>query len=136
VDRINCRFGQVFAFAKTVLFSASDRGVLAWDVDRLVELSRSSSRKHVPLSKILELDQAWSSEDGHQTWRAMLEHLKLMDEADLAFPVILSSDGRVMDGMHRIAKAVHQGRDEIEAVQFDVDPEPDFVGLGPNDLPY
>jgi hypothetical protein len=38
--------------------------------------------------------------------------------------------------MHRIAKAVQQGRSEITAVQFDEDPEPDHIGLGPNELPY
>ena len=70
------------------------------------------------------------------TWRAMLEHVRLMDEADLSFPVILSSSGFVMDGMHRVAKALRQGRADIEAVQFDEDPPPDHVGLGPDDLTY
>ena len=41
-----------------------------------------------------------------------------------------------MDGMHRVAKADRQGREAIEAVRFDQDPEPDHVGLGPEDLPY
>jgi hypothetical protein len=66
----------------------------------------------------------------------MLEHVKLIDEADPSFPIILSASGAVMDGMHRVAKAALEGRIEIEAVQFEVDPEPDHVGLGPNDLPY
>jgi hypothetical protein len=41
-----------------------------------------------------------------------------------------------MDGMHRVAKAVMEGREAIEAVQFDEDPAPDHVGLGPKELPY
>jgi hypothetical protein len=41
-----------------------------------------------------------------------------------------------MDGMHRVAKATRQGCKEIEGVQFDEDPEPDHVGLGPDELPY
>ena len=60
----------------------------------------------------------------------------MIEEADLSFPIILSSSGAVMDGMHRVAKAAWQGRNEIEAVQFDEDPEPDHVGLGPKELPY
>jgi hypothetical protein len=103
-------------------------------VDRLVELSNVLPRKRIPLSAIRELDQPWSDEP--QTWRTMLEHLKLIDEVDLSYPIILSANGAVMDGMHRVAKAARQGRPEIEAVQFDEDPEPDHVGLGPNDLPY
>jgi hypothetical protein len=42
----------------------------------------------------------------------------------------------VMDGMHRVAKAVRAGLQTIEAVQFTVDPEPDHVGREPADLPY
>src|SRR6185436_17342972 len=96
----------------------SSRGLLAWEVDRLVHLSRNLPRKHIPVSRIRELDEAWSGEDERPTWRALLEHVRLIDEADLSFPIILSASGAVMDGMHRTAKAVRQGRTEIEAVQF------------------
>jgi hypothetical protein len=70
------------------------------------------------------------------SWRALLEHVRLIDEADLGFPIILSSGGRVMDGMHRVAKAVRLGLTAIDAVQFERDPEPNHVGRDPNDLPY
>jgi hypothetical protein len=101
-----------------------------------VELSSQLPRKRIPLSDIRELEEAWSGEGGAQTWRALLEHLRLIDEAELSYPIILSSDGAVMDGMHRVAKAVLQGWKDIEAVQFERDPEPDHVGLGPEELPY
>ena len=42
-----------------------------------------------------------------------------------------------MDGMHRVLKALMQGRSHIRAVRFETDPEPDYVGvLDPDDLPY
>ena len=41
-----------------------------------------------------------------------------------------------MDGMHRVTKALVLGRDAIDAVQFDTDPEPDCVGCRPDDPPY
>ena len=119
---------------KQYYFRESPQGLLAWDVDRLVQRSSALPRKMIPLSAIRELDRAWS--DQLQTWRALLAHLELIDAADLSYPIILSADGAVMDGMHRVAKAAREGRPEIEAVQFDEDPEPDHVGLGPNDLPY
>jgi hypothetical protein len=68
--------------------------------------------------------------------RAVVEHARLIAPADLSFPIILSSDGRVMDGMHRVAKAVLLGRATIEAVQFTGDPEPDYIGVHPHELPY
>jgi hypothetical protein len=121
---------------KQYYFRPSSRGLLAWDVDRLVQLSRNLPRWQMPLSKIRELDEVWYGEDEPPTWRGMIEHMTLIDEADLSFPIILSSSGAVMDGRHRVAKAVREGRKEITAVQFDHDPEPDHVGLGPKDLAY
>jgi hypothetical protein len=121
---------------KQYYFRPSDAGNLAWDVDRLVQLSAHLPRKAVALDAIRELDEVWCGEDDPPTWRAMLAHIRLMDEADLAYPIILSAGGAVMDGMHRVAKAVRLGLSRIEAVQFDADPPPDHVGLGPADLPY
>ncbi len=70
------------------------------------------------------------------TCRAVVEHAGLMRDSDLNFPVILSSDGRVMDGMHRICKALLDGRETIAAVRFTKDPKPDHVGITPEELPY
>jgi hypothetical protein len=117
---------------KQYYFRDSPRGLLAWDVDRLVELSRALPRKMVPLSALRESDEAWLPRDEE----AMAEHLKLIDAADVAYPIILAANGAVMDGRHRIAKAKRQGDSEVEGVQFAEDPTPDFVGLGPDDLPY
>lgn len=118
---------------KQYYFRPSPRGLLAWDVDRLVELSRALPQRMVPLSEIRELDEPWSET---QTWRQLVEHLKLIDEVDLSYPIILSADGSVMDGRHRVARAAREGRSELAAVQFREDPEADHVGRGPEDLPY
>ena len=56
--------------------------------------------------------------------------------ADLAYPIILDSAGRVMDGMHRVSKALMQGATQIAAVQFEQDPAPDYVDCDPDLLPY
>ena len=62
--------------------------------------------------------------------------MRLIEQADLSFPIILAANGEVMDGRHRIAKAALTGRATITAVQFTTDPPPDHVGRGPDDLPY
>jgi hypothetical protein len=121
---------------KQYYFRRSDHGLLAWDVDRLIQLTSRLPRKIVSLDQIRELDEEWFGEDERPTWRALLGHVRLIEEADLSYPIILSATGAVMDGMHRVAKAMLDGRRAIEAVQFDEDPEPDHVGLGPHDLPY
>src|ERR1044072_143494 len=118
-------------------FRPSERGVLVWDVNRLVELTKDLPRIQVPVSAIRELDEAYwfGGEDGKPTCREGGEHGRLITETDLSYPIILSADGRVMDGMHRVAKAYINGNEMIEAVQFAVDPEPDFVDVDPDSLP-
>lgn len=110
---------------------------MAWDVDRLIRLSEHFPRLAIPLTAIRELDAPFSSvEDGTLTWRAVVEHAGLIEAADLNFPIILSADGSVMDGMHRVARAVLLQRVSIEAVQFATDPEPNYVDVQPDELPY
>jgi hypothetical protein len=104
----------------------------------LVARSSSITPTLVPLEAIRELDEPYWFSGSHTeaTCRSVVEHALLINEADLAFPVILSSDGRIMDGMHRIAKALLLGQSHVLAVQFAEDPEPDYVGVQPDALPY
>ena len=102
---------------------------------RAIEWSDASAGS---LSDIRELDEPhWAHETARQlTCREIVGHARLMLDSDLSFPVILSSDGRVMDGMHRVCKALLEGLSEIDAVRFTQDPEPDYIGVHPDDLPY
>ena len=111
---------------------------MAWDVDRLIELSKDLPRITVPLGSIREIDEVYWFDAAKErpTCRKVLEHMGLINEVDSSYPIILNADGRVMDGMHRVAKAFLEGREEIDAVQFERDPEPDYVGCRPEDLPY
>lgn len=121
---------------KQYFFRPSSRGLLAWDVDRLVALTRGFPRVRVALADIRELDEPLFGPEEPATWRGLLMHVRLMDAADLQYPIILAADGRVMDGMHRVASAVRAGQESIEAVRFATDPEPDHVGREPAELPY
>jgi len=121
---------------KQYYFRPSPQGLLAWDVDRLVILTSTLPHKRIPLTQIRELDEAWFGEGESGTWRAMLEHIELIRAVDLAYPIILAANGAVMDGMHRVARAALEGRADIDAVQFDEDPKPDYVGRSPEELPY
>ena len=121
---------------KQYYFRPSPDGLRAWDVDRLVHLARDFPVRAVPLSAIRELDEAVFGEDEPPTWRSLVAHVRLMDEAELSYPIILAADGAVMDGRHRVAKALREGRATIDAVQFPADPPPDHVGRRPDELPY
>ena len=119
-------------------FRPSERGLLAWDVRRLVRLSSALPVVNVAVAQLREIDENhWYSHGTvAPTCRSVVEHCQLIIEADLAYPLILDESGRVMDGMHRVGKALMQGNRTVLAVRFTVDPEPDFVGREPESLPY
>ena len=121
---------------KQYYFRPSAQGLLAWDVDRLITLSSGLPRKWLRIADLGELDREWHGEDGPPTWRQLVEHIQLINDADLSYPIILAANGEVMDGRHRIAKAALANRDTIECVQFEEDPPPDYVGKRPEELSY
>jgi hypothetical protein len=118
--------------------SKNGDGFDAWDVDRLVELSSGLPVKQVLVDSIGELDTVhWFSADGTPfTVRVVVRHMQLVNEVDPSYPIILGSGGQVMDGMHRVARALLEGRSTIAAVQFEDHPAPNFRNVHPNDLPY
>ena len=83
-------------------FRPAQQGVLIWDVDRLVELTKDFPRIEVPLSEIRELDETFwfDVNDYAPTCRRVALHSKLINEANLNHPIILSKDGRAFIGMN------------------------------------
>lgn len=116
----------------------AEQGFDAWDVDRLIGLSAGLPIEVVAVDTIAEIDtEYWfDGSDEVPTVRKIVEHTRLISNVDSRFPIVLGPDGRVMDGMHRIARALLEDRTEIEAVRLPVLPEPDFRGCRPSDLPY
>ncbi len=119
-------------------FRPSEKGILIWDIQRLVKLSVNLPTKKVELEAIRELDEPFwfGNEESVPTCRVIAEHVKLIEASDLMHPVILSRDGRLMDGMHRVVKALLNGHKHIKAIQFTKDPNPDYIDVDSADLPY
>jgi hypothetical protein len=112
-------------------------GLDAWDVDRLIDLSASLAAEEVAVAAIWEVDTVyWFDETQQPTIRKVLEHVRLIEEVDPSYPIILGPDGRVMDGMHRVARAILERRETITAVRLPEVPDPDFENCSPDELPY
>lgn len=109
---------------------------LIWDVHHLVRLSQNFPVQHIELNRIQELNEAYWFSNTHPTTQQIIEHIQLIQEADLSYPIILCADGRVMDGMHRVAKAQLLNQKTIQAVQFEEMPSPDFVNIDEDELEY
>ena len=113
-------------------------GIDAFDVRRLIKLSEHLEPFDIDPRTIPEMDEDhWYFQNvSLPTPRSILEHARLINEADLSFPIILDSAGRVMDGMHRVCRAIMEDVAYIRAVQFQEDPEPDFADCDPQALSY
>lgn len=116
----------------------SPLGLLAWDVRRLLVHTQGLEPEEVPLSVIRELDELfwYDAEADAPTCRSVAEHARLMEEAELRYPIILDPEGRVMDGMHRVCKALNLGHEAIMAYRLHELPPPDFTGIPAEALPY
>lgn len=119
-------------------FRPGAHGLQAWDVHKLIAATAELQPEILPLAAVQELDETyWYETDGSMpTCRSLAEHMRLVQEADLSYPIIIGPEGRVMDGMHRVVKALLEGRQQILAYRLRVLPAPDYVGVAPDDLPY
>jgi hypothetical protein len=119
-------------------FQPSKNGYYAWDVDKLIERSKDLPRILIQLTDIKELDETfWYNNPGSKpTVRSIAEHFKLMNETELKYPIIMSKNGNVMDGMHRVAKALLSGHTEILAVKFAEEIPADYQDIQEDELPY
>ncbi|MCL6242455.1 hypothetical protein [Acinetobacter amyesii] len=107
-----------------------------WNVHHLVKLSQNFKVQQIPVSDIQELNEAYWFPKSAPTTRQIIEHLQLVNAADLSYPIILCASGRVMDSMHRVAKACIANQSDILAVQFEQTLKPDFINIDADLLNY
>lgn len=93
-----------------------------WNVARLFTLTKDFKVMTVPLDHLC-IDYKYTE----LRLREMVEHMKSVNDADLSYPIILDEDGALMDGRHRIMKALLAGDKTIRVVRFDKNPIPDQI---------
>ncbi len=93
-----------------------------WSVPRLFELSRN-----LPVMDVVIDHMSTYFVYEKLTLREMIGHMKAVEAADLSFPIILDEDGELMDGRHRLMRAIMLGHVTIKAVRFEENPSPDRV---------
>lgn len=90
-----------------------------WSVPRLFELARDLPVMEIPLAHL----NVYYKYEGI-TLREFVTHMQAVLDADLSYPIILDEDGELMDGRHRIMKALLEKAETIKAVRFEKNPEP------------
>jgi hypothetical protein len=100
-----------------------------WKVRTLWKLSESMPVEHVPLDSFDWTNQNFQCESlsTPPLWRDIGDHTKKIMAADLQYPIVISAEGNIMDGMHRILKCYVFGLPTVKAVRFTVNPPPDHI---------
>jgi len=101
----------------------TDRRNGVYQVARLIELAKELEPFDVPLRCLCISTPIF---DPIENARWLADHVKRVNETNLDYPVIMDADGMIMDGWHRVVKALVEGRDTIKAVRFEKTPSPDY----------
>ena len=107
--------GESFAWGKKV-----------WKVASLIKHAKQQDLEifDLPLC-VIDLSVAvW--ETGDMGIKNFSKHIKRVTDTDLKYPVILDDNGFIMDGWHRIVKALSLELATIKAVRFDKTPDCDY----------
>ncbi len=99
-----------------------------WYVKRLWNLATHLPEFDFEISSFVGFDEDfWFGDRFKPTIGKVLEHCRKINDADNSHPIIISADGLIMDGVHRICRAYLEGKKTIRAVKFDKTPEPDLI---------
>ena len=97
-----------------------------WTLDTLWELSNHLEIKQIKVSELWDNRYknawCWQHEDEVINHQFFLHHMRRILNADLNYPIILSEENYIFDGVHRLMKAKHLELEYISYVQFKKDP--------------
>lgn len=96
-----------------------------WNDETLWKAAENKEQVEVDVREYLWEDLNWNM----SKLKDIAYEIALIKKADLSYPIILDTDGKVLDGCHRIVKAYLDGIYKIKAVTIDVDndlPKPDY----------
>ena len=89
-------------------------GYYTWDVDDLWIAGDDLPTEIIPI-ETLKLSAMYDN---------LEENIERVRNADLSYPIIITPEGFVADGMHRIIRAIFEGKEAIAAKRLIKMPEP------------
>ena len=101
-----------------------------WKASTLWKLAETMPVEDVPLDSFDWTNDNFSvpvPKDRPFLWRDVGDHTRRILNTDLKHPIIISGEGHVMDGMHRILKCYAFGVPSVKAVRFKTTPPPDHT---------
>jgi hypothetical protein len=97
-----------------------------WFTERLWLLSKDLAPFEFEVNDFKGFDEDfWFGDKNKPTIRNVMAHHLKIQNADLSYPIIISAEGLIMDGVHRLCLAHLRGNKTVLAVKFEITPPPD-----------
>lgn len=98
-------------------FTLNENGVkYTYCTTEIIALSKTLKEFDYPLIGFNASVCPWGNIESFDEY---LDHLSRIQKADLQYPIILSPAGYIVNGFHRIAKALYEGKDTVKAVRLE-----------------
>ena len=90
-----------------------------WHTEKLWEATKDCPVIQIDMESLKHLYAVcWFDDNFRPTLRNVVEHFVRMERVDPNYPIILDPQGQLVDGAHRVAKAMAMGQTRIRAVQM------------------
>ena len=93
-----------------------------WSVARLIKLAEDFPVYEVPVFTFPTYFWPWEDEQNLDTF---ISHVNRVQNSDLDIPLLISPSGGIIDGLHRLCKAVLEKKETIKVKYFKELPSPD-----------
>jgi hypothetical protein len=94
----------------------TDNKSRVYTVSRLIEHARELPVFEIPVAAIYIGANVF--DDRISDAKSLAEHVKRVNETNLDHPVLMDPSGFIMDGWHRVVKALVEGKETIKAKRF------------------
>lgn len=95
-----------------------------WAVTNLIARAKNLEPFDLPLAAIYLGTEVWSATGSAY---GMAFHMRRALDVDTSYPIILCEEGFIMDGWHRVLRALIDGKATIKAVRFMKTPPHDYL---------
>ncbi len=111
-------------------YSSSVDGIKKyWKVEDLWEHAKTLPVEFIPVETLVEQLQGtcWTEGEDDVTPEWVLGHTRRILKSDLDYPILVDENNIIVDGVHRLCKAVLEGKEVVKVQRFQRLPEPLFV---------
>ena len=95
-----------------------------WTVTNLIARAKDLVPFDLPLAAIYSGSEVWPAVGSAY---GIAHHVRRALDVDISHPIIMCQQGFIMDGWHRVLRALIDGKTMIKAVRFAETPPHDYV---------